>query len=927
MKKTKLSYFLLTVFTAVLATLTVFAAPVQNAKTTRAREIHISTREELKEFTQNCHLDSYSENLKVYLDKDIDLSHIDFDGVPIFGGKFYGQGHTIKGLFIHYNGSYSGFFRYLAKDGEVMNLNLEGYVEPTGSGDYAGGFAGKNDGKITDCSFKGAVTGTSNIGLIAGINTENGTINGCSVTGRVSGDSCAGGIAGTNAGIIRACTANALTNTTADENEVNLSDITVSDIGNISSAAGSTTDIGGIAGRNTGVIRSCQNTHDIGYIHIGYNIGGIAGSSSGLVIDCTNYGDIKARKEAGGIVGQMEPFSHIIYSEDYLKKIRRQIETINKTVESSINSADSYSDSIKADYDNIHSAANSAIDNINDILNEAFGSQTLPIDPNSPLDPDFSFGGETQSIEISSNGRINALSDALTENLKSIISSFDSIRSKTSRQADAQVKNANALNSRVTDLSNTVADLSEMSISKDDIITDDSKLSVKTEESGKIMNCTNYGEIFSDINSGGIAGAMAFENDLDPEDDLDIVGSFSLSVKMNVKSVIYNSTNYGKVAAKKENMGGIAGCEEVGLITDCYSYGDVDSKDVNCAGGIAGLANSDITNCYVKTTVRANNNVGGIVGYGNNLSNNYAMITIDSQGENRGAIAGNTADDAEIENNCYLKTKTVNGAIDEISYDGKAQSMAYEDFIKIKNLPETMTHLTYRFTVDGKTIDEIDAGYGDIISDDDLPAIPGKDDTSAHWREFNHVATENVTVEAVYVDVLRTIEYRRRDDEEDKPFILAEGNFDRGARLMVNDLTPAYSPLEDETVVQQLSLVFPDQNQIHTVRILGDKYTKIYEKGEKGFKELETEIDGSYLVFKTSSNPGTIAIVTTPAPDFTFIIVIAIAVAVALLLIVIIKNVIKKAKSKKATKGRNSATENNRDTKENTNQNTEKKPE
>ena len=49
---------------------------------------------------------------------------------------------------------------------------------------------------------------------------------------------------------------------------------------------------------------------------------------------------------------------------------------------------------------------------------------------------------------------------------------------------------------------------------------------------------------------------------------------------MNVKSVIYNSTNYGKVAAKRENMGGIAGFEEVGLITHCYSYGDVDSEDV-----------------------------------------------------------------------------------------------------------------------------------------------------------------------------------------------------------------------------------------------------------------------------------------------------------------------------------------------------------
>lgn len=921
MKKSKLSYFILTVFTVILATVTVFAAPAQNAKTTRTKEIHISTADELKEFAENCHLDSYSENLKVYLDKDIDLSRIDFEGVPIFSGKFYGQGHTIKGLFIHYNGSYSGFFRYITKDAEVTNLKLEGYIEPSGSADYAGGFAGKNEGKITDCSFKGGVKGTSNVGLIAGINTENGTINGCNASGRVSGDSCAGGIAGTNAGIIRACTANALTNTTTDENEVNLSDITVSDIGNISSTSGSTTDIGGIAGRNTGVIRSCQNTHDIGYIHIGYNIGGIAGSSSGLVIDCTNYGDIKARKEAGGIVGQMEPYSHIIYSEDYLKKIRRQIEAINKTIDGAIDSVDGYSDSVKTDYDNIQSAANSAIDNINDILDEAFGSHFLPTDPDAPLDPDFSQDVETQSIEIDSNDRINALSDALTENLKSIISSFDSIRDKTSRQADVQVKNADALNNQVTDLSNTVADLAEMSISKEDIITDDSKQSVKTEESGKIMNCVNYGEIFSDINSGGIAGAMAFENDLDPEDDLDIVGSFSLSVKMNVKAVIYNSTNYGKVTAKREAMGGIAGFEEVGLITDCYSYGDVDSEDVNYAGGIAGRSNSDVTNCYVKATVRASDHAGGIVGYGNNLSNNYAMITIDSRGENRGAIAGNVADDGEIENNRYLKTKTVNGAIDEISYDGKAQSMAYEDFIKIKDLPETMTHLTYRFTVDGKTIDEIDLEYGDIISDDDLPAIPGKEDTSAHWREFNHVATENVTVEAVYVDVLRTIEYRRRDDEEDKPYILAEGNFDEGAQLMVNSLTPTYSPLEDETVVQQLSLVFPDQNQIHTVRILGDKYTKIYEKGENGFKELETEIDGSYLVFKTSSNPGTIAVVTTPRPDFTLIIVIAAAVVIALLLFVIIKKIAKKIKSKKATK------ENKEDIKENTNKNTENKSE
>ncbi len=52
---------------------------------------------------------------------------------------------------------------------------------------------------------------------------------------------------------------------------------------------------------------------------------------------------------------------------------------------------------------------------------------------------------------------------------------------------------------------------------------------------GKIEGCTNMGKIEADINVGGIAGAMAIEYDLDPEDDIASVGTNLLISDMKQK--------------------------------------------------------------------------------------------------------------------------------------------------------------------------------------------------------------------------------------------------------------------------------------------------------------------------------------------------------------------------------------------------------
>ncbi len=54
---------------------------------------------------------------------------------------------------------------------------------------------------------------------------------------------------------------------------------------------------------------------------MGYNVGGIVGSQTGYIEGCVNYGTVYARKEGGGIVGQMEPAAPCFYTKDTLQEL------------------------------------------------------------------------------------------------------------------------------------------------------------------------------------------------------------------------------------------------------------------------------------------------------------------------------------------------------------------------------------------------------------------------------------------------------------------------------------------------------------------------------------------------------------------------------------------------------------------------------
>ena len=104
-------------------------APEAGAETAPGVSYYITSLEDLLALADACAVDSYSQNVTVCLQTDLDLAGSDFASIPTFGGVFEGGGHTISGLSLTANRSHTGFFRYIQPGAVVKELNLSGEVK------------------------------------------------------------------------------------------------------------------------------------------------------------------------------------------------------------------------------------------------------------------------------------------------------------------------------------------------------------------------------------------------------------------------------------------------------------------------------------------------------------------------------------------------------------------------------------------------------------------------------------------------------------------------------------------------------------------------------------------------------------------------------------------------------------------------------
>ena len=404
--------------------------------------LRILRQKQFLDFAENCRLDSYSRNLSVILLTDIDLTGVDFSGIPIFCGNFDGNGHTVSGLSITQDGSNMGLFRYVDASAVIQNLTVSGAVTPDGSRSAVGGIAGRNE--------------------------EGGLVANCTVSGSVSANRYTGGIAGYNLGTLRACINSASVNTANVDPTLSLDDLSIDPASSLTDlvsvgaveSRNATSDTGGIAGYSSGSLLSCINRGAVGYPHFGYNVGGGAGRSDGFMDFCSNYGMIYGRKDVGGIVGQMEPYLHLSLRDDLIARLRAELDKLNALVSSTLDDVDSTNDHISSRLDSVSAYTNAAVDDADSLA----GQTTDFIDKN--------IGSVNELTD-----RAKTVTDALPDILKALEAAEDSM-------GDA----VDALRQCDKDLTLNAADRAELSAASGRIQTNSAKLKAAADSLNTAVN-------------------------------------------------------------------------------------------------------------------------------------------------------------------------------------------------------------------------------------------------------------------------------------------------------------------------------------------------------------------------------------------------------------------------------------------------------
>lgn len=862
---------------ALLAALMLLAClPVTQADAA-GNTIHISSEAELRDLAASCALDTWSRDKNVVLDSDLTLVDPSFLPIPTFGGSFDGQGHTIHNVSITDSLSPAGLFGVVQAGGSVRSLHVVGTVTPSGDGRSVGGIAGENNGIIEKCSFTGTVSGQVYVGGIAGHTGASGSILACETRGAVIGDSMTGGITGYNEGLLADCTNSACVNVESTDPRLDLEDLDLTLTPDLSklgqaNAGASAADTGGIAGYSAGTLSDCVNHGAVGYQHIGYNTGGVAGRSCGQLLRCRNDGSIAGRKDVGGVVGQIEPYIQMDASPTYLSELNRQLYELKSLTDQAANDAQDGAGDVS-----------DRLNDMNDYLKDALS------DPQDPLAAITGFGSRLKDLNNSASGSVDTVADDLRD-----------------------------INSKFNEVSNTV--LAAISAASDpaSVISDGSQGNIDKITLGKTSACTNSGAVSGDVNTGGIAGSIAIEYELDPEDDVsaDLDGEYRRQYEY--RAVVQQCANTGAVSAKRSNTGGIAGRMDLGLIISCESYGSVESDSGSYVGGIAGLTAATVRSSYAKCTLSGKKYVGGIVGSGvaeksdgsaSTVTGCWSLVDITGCQQYEGAVSG--ADTGTFTDN-YFVSDTLAG-INRQSFAGRAEPVSFDTLAAADGMPGGMTAFTLSFVSDGKVLTSRTFSYGASFDSSVYPPLPEKDGIYAHWDRTDlrdlHL---NTVVTAVYDPLLPTLS-SEQTREDGRPVILAGGDFNDGDTMAATALTLTpeefhaadgsfadraanwFSYLKEgqlppltvnRRVAEQWRVSLPDDGQeTHTLRYLPSQdasHLRLYVNDGGGWQAVSCDTVGSYLSFTAGGASPEFAVVTTASVWWPLAAAIAVCVAIVL---------------------------------------------
>ena len=595
----------------------------------------------------------------------------------------------------------------------------------------------------------------------------------------------------------------------------------------------------------------------------------------------------KALEGLGGAIG---PLTNALVS---ISKALGTLMSFSSAVDKALDQLKYVNDAL----DSVNGKLNNVAVGLNDMIHELSQKPDIKIDPIGP--------------EITDKG------DALSDAMDALMDSGDALNALLSDSADTLIADLKAVNNQFRSITNLIRSEKsdwnqDQSKSKEDQIRDhfqdlSDSCDPAKQHDGRISASENKGEITGNTHLGGIVGSMGIEIDFDPDGDVTKVGDYSLNFHYQARALLTGCTNNGAVTGRNDYVGGIVGQAYIGQITGCQSYGAV-STDGSYVGGIAGRSDSSIRLSWAKCTLSGEDYVGGIVGYGKTISDCRSLVTVDG-GAYTGAIAGDVDEDGSVAN-CLFTHETL-GAIDGISYAGKAEPAAFDVLCAGDTVPKTFSQMELTFRADGKVVAVVPFQYGRGI--DCLPEIPAKKGFSAVWPDLDYThLTASQTLDAVYTPYTSSL----TDDTQTLPQILVDGSFSSRATVSHTSepvsWTDAKGTARTGTAVT-VTVDDPDMTAIsYTVHYRLPEDGKRYDlwvKTESGWEKQDSTVDGSYLLFTSDRETVTFCVQERTASPLLWVL-LAVLILLALMLVVIrirkkrgrqtIRSRLRKARQKKS---------------------------
>ena len=453
--------------------------------------------------------------------------------------------------------------------------------------------------------------------------------------------------------------------------------------------------------------------------------------------------------------------------------------------------------------------------------------------------------------------------DALGDIFSGLLDDGDALRETMSGSTDILLDDLDAINRQFGVITDLLRDLLEGGEEPEDRFEDVSDEASAATDTGDLSDARNDGTVEGDINVAGIVGSMAIEYDFDPEDDLIREGDRSLDFRYQTRAVVAACINTGEITGKQDYAGGIVGLMDLGRVSGCENYGTVTSTNGDYVGGIAGASWGSIRDSWSKCRLSGGDYVGGVAGLGATLVNCHTLVTIDEGDACLGAVAGDADSGGTVSGNTFTSESL--GALDGISYAGRAEPVTFDALCGTEGVPELFSRLELTFAADGVTVAVVPFRYGEGI--DALPEIPAKKGYSAAWPDLDYThLTASQTLEAEYTPYTSAL-----TDGGELPQILVDGSFSSRAEVSHTTEEVTWTDARGRThsgTAYTVTVEDPDLEQVaYTVHCrLPDagKRCALWVQDGSGWSQADFTIDGQYLLLTSQTEAITFCVTERP---------------------------------------------------------------